>query len=167
LDFYVFQTPCDVYNPKLLIIGINPGGSKPYSVALQEKNQQEKGYGEKRRADDLGYGENTLAAKPQWEIDAKLKGADRMRSSLHKVFHKDNNLDILEDTVMMNMFYFNTKQAKDINNISDEIREYCKTKTLEFIDILNPQNILYLTTDDSNLKACGVTSLKETAKFVR
>ena len=25
LDFYVFQTPCNIYNPELLIIGINPG----------------------------------------------------------------------------------------------------------------------------------------------
>ncbi|MDR1582700.1 MAG: hypothetical protein LBS55_05490, partial [Prevotellaceae bacterium] len=35
LDFYVFQTPCDVYNPKLLLIGINPGGYKSYKQALE------------------------------------------------------------------------------------------------------------------------------------
>ena len=60
LDFYVFQTPVDLYNPELLIIGINPGGGKPYSEMLIQK-----GYS-KRPATDLGYDINTLTTKPQW-----------------------------------------------------------------------------------------------------
>jgi hypothetical protein len=155
LDFYVFQTPSDKYKPKLLIIGINPGGSKPYSQALKEK-----GY-DKRPANDLGPDVNLLVEKPEWSNN------DKLRNSLQRVFHKDNGLDILEDTVMMNMFYFNTAKSKDIDGINSEIRKYCIAKTIEFIDILEPQNILFLTTDDKKLKPCGVKSLKEAAKFVR
>ncbi|MDR2026011.1 MAG: hypothetical protein LBQ01_00440, partial [Prevotellaceae bacterium] len=161
LDFYVFQTPCDVYNPKLLIIGINPGGSKSYKEALKGK-----GY-DKRPASELGYAENTLAEKPRWEIEGGLKGGDVMRSNLHRVFNKDNNLDILKDTVMMNMFYFNTDKAKDIAGVKAEIRKYCIDKTLEFIEIINPQNILFLTGDDDRLKSCRVTGIRQIDGFIK
>jgi hypothetical protein len=60
---------------------------------------------------------------------------------------------------MMNMFYFNTGEAKDIAGIAVEIRKYCIDKTLEFIDILNPQNILFLTSDEGNLSSCGVKDI--------
>jgi hypothetical protein len=150
LDFYVFQTPCDRYNPKLLLIGINPGGSKPYRQALEEK-----GY-DKRPASDLGYKENTPVEKPEWETG---KGSDVMRNRLGRIFNKDNNLDILKETVMMNMFYFNTNQAKDIAGVKVEIRKYCIEKTLEFIEIINPQNILFLTSDIKILGSVGVKNI--------
>jgi hypothetical protein len=158
LDFYVFQTPCDRYNPKLLIIGINPGGSKSYKKALEEK-----GY-DKRPASDLYYKENTLVEKPEWETG---KGSDVMRASLKRVFNGDNNLDILKDTVMMNMFYFNTDQAKDIAGVKAEIRQYCIDKTLEFIDILDPQNILFLTSDYGNLGNCSVKNIVVKENFIK
>jgi hypothetical protein len=161
LDFYVFQTPCDRYSPKLLIIGINPGGGKSYKEAMEGK-----GY-DKKLASDLYYTENTLAEKPEWEKEAGLKGSDVMRASLKRVFNKDNNLDILQDTVMMNMFYFNTDQAKDIAGIAVEIRKYCIDRTLEFIDILNPQNILFLTSDYVNLKNCGVKNIVVKENFIK
>jgi hypothetical protein len=161
LDFYVFQTPCDRYNPKLLLIGINPGGSKPYTEALADK-----GY-DKRPANDLYCQENTLVEKPAWEKEAGLKGSDVMRNSLARVFNKDNNLDILKDTVMMNMFYFNTNQAKDIAGIKTEIRKYCIDKTLEFIEIVDPQNILFLTSKDDSLKSCGVTKITGVENYIK
>jgi hypothetical protein len=155
LDFYVFQTPSDKYKPKLLIIGINPGGSKSYSDALKEK-----GY-DKRPGYDLGPDVNLLVEKPDWSNN------DRLRNSLQRVFHKDNGLDILKDTVMMNMFYFNTVQSKDIDGINAEIRKYCIAKTIEFIDILKPQNILFLTNDYSNLQSCSVKSIKTLENFIK
>ncbi|MDR1340258.1 MAG: hypothetical protein LBK58_09440 [Prevotellaceae bacterium] len=158
LDFYVFQTPCDRYSPKLLIIGINSGGSKSYKEALKGK-----GY-DKRPASDLAYKENTLVEKPDWEREAGLKGSDVMRDNLQKVFNGDNNLDILKETVMMNMLYFNTD---DINKVKVEIRKYCIDKTLEFIDILNPQNILFFTGDKDKLKSYGVKNIVEKEYFIK
>lgn len=154
LDFYVFQTQV-YYNPDLLIIGINPGSSKTYQKALNEKKY------DKRPYNDLGYDENTLVRKPQWEIDEKLKGADRLRGAFKKVFNEKNDLDILEHTIMMNMFYFNTTAEKDISKIeiNKEIKAYCIEKTLEFIEILNPKNILFLTSSHSNLKNCTVKEI--------
>lgn len=160
-DFYVFQTPVDTYQPDLLIIGINPGGDKKYSQTLEEK-----GY-KKRPFDDLAYSTNILVEKPQWEIDAKLKGANTMRSRFRMVFNKENDLDhILENTVMMNMFYFNTKTAEEIKDIVGEIRSYCRMKTLEFIEIINPKNILILGSTQV-LKEMGVIDFENIAKFVK
>lgn len=155
LDFYVFQTPI-FYNPDLLIIGINPGGDKSYSQLLKDK-----GYS-KRPYDDLGYNENTLVMKPDWEIKNKLKGNDTLRNAFKRVFNKDNNLAILENTIMMNMFYFNTQKEIHINkiNIKDEIKNYCIYKTKEFIEISNPKNILFLTSNDKNLKYCSVQNIE-------
>jgi len=155
LDFYVFQTPVDLYNPDLLIIGINPGGGKPYSELLIQK-----GYS-KRSATDLAYDVNTLTTKPQWEIEGKLKGNDVMRSSFSRVFTKENSLEkVLQNTVMMNMFYFNTPKEKDLSAIPQEMQDYCLRKTIEFIEILNPKNILFLTSDESKLKHSGIKEIK-------
>jgi hypothetical protein len=161
LDFYVFQTPCDKYNPKLLLIGINPGGSKTYREALKGK-----GY-DKKPASELYYTENTLAEKPEWEKNAGLKGSDVMRNRMKRVFNMENDLDILQDTVMMNMFYFNTDKAKDIDGIKAEIRKYCIDKTLEFIDIINPQNILFLTSSNYNLSNCSVKNIVGKENFIK
>ena len=151
LDFYVFQTPCNSYNPNLLIIGINPGGSKSYTEMLKCK-----GY-EKRPATDLGSDVNTLIYKPDWEIGT---GNDKMRANFRKVFTEENTLkSSLESAVMMNMFYFNTPKEEDIKLIDDEIIDYCLNKTLEFIDILNPQNILFLTSKEANLKKCKIKNI--------
>jgi hypothetical protein len=159
LDFYVFQTPCDRYRPKLLIIGINPGGDKTYKKALEEK-----GYN-KRPANELYYNENTIAEKPEWEKPED--GSNKLRSSLKKVFNADNNLDILKDSVMMNMCYFNTKGTKDIySKIPVEIRKYCIDKTVEFIDIINPQNILFLTVGIYNLGTYGVKNIVQKENFI-
>ncbi|HCN83895.1 MAG TPA: hypothetical protein DIT07_09795 [Sphingobacteriaceae bacterium] len=162
LDFYVFQTPCEKYNPELLIIGINPGGGKPYSKILREKDYS------KRPSTDLGYDVNTLTIKPQWEIDNNEKGNNVMRNRFSKVFTEENNLKkTLEETVMMNMYYFNTPKEKDLNNIENEIKDYCLKKTVEFIEILNPENILFLTSNESNLKQCGVSGIRPVANNVK
>lgn len=148
LDFYVFQTPCDLYNPDLLVIGINPGGNKSYSDLLKEKKYNQ------RPPNDLGTDINILTTKPYWEKD---KGSDVLRKNLKKVFLTNNGLwGMLENAVMMNMFYFNTAHEKDIKSISNEVQVYCLTKTIEFIDILNPKNIIFLTSKNSNLNRCGV-----------
>jgi hypothetical protein len=148
LDFYVFQTPCDKCKPELLLIGAKPGGNRSYKEVLEEK-----GY-DKRTPSSLYYKENTLVEKPKWETG---KGSDVMRARLKKVFNSDNNLDILSETVMMNMLYFNTD---DINKVKVEIRKYCIDKTVEFLDIIKPKNILFLTSWEKSLKSYGIKNIK-------
>lgn len=152
LDFYVFQTPI-FNNPDLLIIGINPGGTGKYSDYLMSNKV------EKRKPESLYYSDNTLYVKPDWEVD---KGNDTMRSVFKRVFNKENKLDILENTMMLNMFYFNTQKEIDIDkiNIKAEIKKYCIEKTKEFINISNPKNILFLTSSNDNLKDCSVTKIE-------
>ena len=152
LDFYVFQTPI-FHNPKLLIIGINPGGGKTYSEVLSEKNI------DRRTSETLFYGENTLFEKPKWEIEGKLKGSDVLRDRLKRIFNEKNDLNILKDSMMMNMFYFNTVKEKDIASVNSEIKKYCIEKTKEIIEIINPKNILFLTSSNSNLKNCSVDDI--------
>ena len=162
LDFYVFQTPSDKYNPDLLIVGINPGGGKTYA-----QMKIEKGY-DKRPATELGYDTYTIYEKPQWEIDLKAKGADKLRSAFSRVFNEETGLkDVLKNSVMMNMFYFNTQKAKDIGNIHSEIQEYCIAKTIEFIKILNPKNIIFLTSQNWMLKKCGVNSIESVENYIK
>lgn len=156
-DYYVFQTDCAVYNPDLLIIGINPGGCGNYSDKLIEFKKQ--GY-DHRPGWSLKYNENTLINKPDWEKANKEKGADKLRSAISRVFNDKTGLkQTLENSVMMNLFYFNTVKADDLENISLEARKQCLDKTLEFIEILNPRNILFLT---SNIKLLSEIKVQKT-----
>ena len=132
LDFYVFQTPI-FYNPKLLIIGINPGGGKTYSEVLSEKNI------DRRTSETLFYGENTLFEKPKWEIEGKLKGSDVLRDRLKRIFNEKNDLNILktyvagkcvfdgenvlfdvEETEFKNTFDVSKKESEDFEISCDE-----------------------------------------------
>lgn len=153
-DYYVFQTDCSVYNPDLLIIGINPGGSGSYTKKLEEFKKE--GY-DRRPGWSLKYNENTLTTKPAWEIEKKEKGADKLRNSFSRVFNEKTGLkQTLENAVMMNMFYFNTVKAVDLENISIEARKQCLERTKEFIEILNPKNLLFLTSDKKMLSEVNV-----------
>jgi hypothetical protein len=38
---------------------------------------------------------------------------------------------------------------------------------LEFIDIINPQNILFLTSTNNNLKSCGVKNITGKENFIK
>jgi len=154
LDFYAFQTPIETYNPDLLIIGINPGGGRSYSSILKEKGIP------KRSASDLAFDVNTLTTKPQWEIDDKMKGNDVMRNKFAKLFSAENGFNnILDNSVMMNMVYFNTPKEADLNSVNSKAKAYCISKTIEFIDVLNPKHVLFITSDDNNLKKCSVTDV--------
>jgi hypothetical protein len=152
IDFYVFQTPCDIYNPDLLIIGINPGGGKGYKKMLENEQL------EKRPIESLLYSVNTLTTKPYWEIERNEKGADFMRSRMNSVFTKENGLNkTLEKAVMMNMCYFNTEDESLLNKtISKEVQDFCADKTLEFIEILNPKNILIISSSIKNIRKLKV-----------
>jgi len=117
---------------------------------------KKEGY-DRRPASSLKYAINTLTTKPDWEIANKEKGADKLRDSFKRVFNEKTGLkQTLENAVMMNMFYFNTVKADDLDNISIEARKKCLERTMEFIEILNPRNILFLTSDKKLLSEVKV-----------
>lgn len=159
-DFYVFQTPI-IYNPDLLIIGINPGGGKSYKEILREKDY------EKRPANDLYYTDNTLTTKPDWEIKHKIRGSDTLRNRLGRVFNTENNLNILDQSVMMNMIYFNSQKANEIFSLPSEIIGYCLNTTQKFVEVINPKNILFLTSNDWSLSKCGVKGIKSLGNNIK
>lgn len=153
-DYYVFQTDCAVYRPELLIVGINPGGAGKYTEKLDEFKKE--GY-DRRPAHSLKYTMNTLTTKPNWEIANKEKGADKLRANIDRVFNEKTGLrQTLENTVMMNLYYFNTVRASDLESFSRETRAACLKRTLEFIEILNPQNTLFLTSNNKQLGEVGI-----------
>ncbi len=163
IDYYVFQTPSNIYRPKLLIIGINPGGGKSYSEMLKCNRWDERPY------TSLEQGVNILVEKPYWEKECGGKGTDIIRERLGRVFNKGTGLEgILAQSVFMNMFYFNTDKEADIDKILPgnirEIKNYCKEKTLEWIELSNPQNVLFLT---SKLGISGATEIKSLGNFVK
>jgi hypothetical protein len=159
LDFYPFQSPIPKSNVELLIVAINPGSSKSYKEMLEEKS---KDYGkviEGRTRDMLDYDVNMYAEKPQWEIDNKLKGNDVMRTKLRRVFVSKQLQNLLKDSAIINLYYFNTRDTKLLWKLSNTIKEFCEKKTFEFIEIANPRKILFFTTDNYMLSKCGVQSM--------
>ena len=177
VDFYVFQSALpEKPNPDLLIIGINPGGHVSYEESMKKQGK------EKRTWKDLSQGFNTYSRKPYWEKGEKPdKGNDVMRRVLigtHDydsvspnetcIFFNENLFDIIDNAVIMNMYYFNTKKESDIEKMcqEDELR-YCKEKTLEFIEMLNPKNILFFTTSEKNLFLMGIEKIKPIGSFVK
>ena len=142
-DYYVFQNSSNQYNPEIFMIGINPGGNEPNRPTGRKWYELE--------SDPV-----TLYKKPTWETK---KGADNMRSKLRLLFHNEFLFEKLKKVIMINALYFNTKSSNEAYNINNEIKNYCKRKTLEFIEIINPINIVILTTDKKALSNLGVKEL--------
>lgn len=136
-DFYVFQSSSDNYNPELLIIGANPGSYHRYSDKLIDKGI------ERRTAKDLGYDSNQYIENennPEWKINKPIL----------RMFSNENTRKVLEESVIMNVVYFNTAKVQDLKKYGDgkEMINFCISKTKEFIyEILKPKNILFLGID--------------------
>jgi len=169
LDFYPFQSPLPQSNIELLVVAINPGGSKSYKVMLEEKSKEYGKVIEARTSEMLAYDVNMYAVKPQWEIDNKLKGNDVMRTKLKRVFVTEQLQNILKNSTVMNMYYFNTQDTAALGKLSNLIKEFCEKKTFEFIEITKPQKILFFTTDNYTLSKCGVqnNSIKSIGNYVK
>ena len=163
VDFYVFQSelpklPC----PKLLIIGINPGGNSSnekmkYSYRIKEKDRRTK--------DDLAQGVNIFTEKNvnNDKMRKVLLGSTTENFTENGIFHNQRLFDLLNDAVIMNMYYFNTKNDLDLYCMCKMMSEmeFCKQKTLELIKILRPNNILFFTTSDKWLQTMGVENIKK------
>lgn len=170
IDYYTYQTTFEKENPDLLIIGINPGGNGSYHKILKEKNLT------RRTPESMLYELNLLVEKPYWEYDENGKpltgnnGTDNIRLRLGMMFNKDNQgLHLLKKTEMTNFLFMNTPKEKDIKSkgISKQIQQFCIDKVIELIEILNPKNILILTSVDAKLKKYGVKDIQRLKYDVR
>jgi len=169
LDFYLFQSPYPQSNIELLIVAINPGGSKSYKEMLEEKSKEFGKVIEARTSDMLAYDVNMYALKPQWEIDNKLKGNDVMRAKLKRVFVTEHLRNLLKESTIINLYYFNTQNTKTLVKLTNTIKEFCEKKTFEFIEITKPQKILFFTSDNYTLSKCGVQikSIRSIGNYVK
>jgi hypothetical protein len=169
LDFYPFQSPLPQSSIELLVVAINPGGSKSYKEMLKEKSKEYGKVIEARTSDMLAYDVNMYAVKPQWEIDNKLKGNDVMRTKLKRVFVTEHLQNLLKKSKIINLYYFNTQNTMTLGKLSNTIKEFCEKKTFEFIEITKPQKILFFTTDNYTLSKCGVqsNSIKSIGNYVK
>lgn len=136
-DFYVFQSKLSEQSPELLIVGANPGRAARYIDKLREKGI------ERRSVEDLGYSTNQYIENEnneEWKINKPIL----------KMFTDVDARKALEDSVIMNVVYFNTRKVNDLKKIPNgkEMIEFCVKKTQEFIyDILKPKNVLFLGVD--------------------
>lgn len=159
-DFYVFQSSSKLFRPDILLIGINPGDSGTYKDAL--KNIKQNKNEDRRNADNLDYPKNLLV-----ESGGDWDKMDSVRKKIKTIFHSENLFKYLENSVMMNMIYFNTKSSSDIKNLGDEIINYCTSKTVQFVEIIEPRNIVFFTSDSRFLKKCGITDIKKVGDFTK
>ena len=134
-DFYVFQSQI-FENPDLLNIGANPAGNETYKDMLQRKQI------ERRTKDDLinsSDGKNNeYISNPDWAISKPIL----------EMFSGKRTREVLENAVIMNAVYFNTKKVEHLGNFKEDkkvMKDFCSNKTLEFIkDICKPKNILFI-----------------------
>ncbi|MDO5017073.1 MAG: hypothetical protein Q4E10_01770 [Porphyromonas sp.] len=148
LDFYVFQTELPKESPELLFVGINPGGSKPYSEYVTEKGK------ERETIDDLTQGFNIYKYS---EGNSRQSGAFRRVEALWKYIENDRITGI-------NACYFNTNNEGDLGK---EIWDLCTPLTQELIGILNPKKIIFLFTGDEKLKRMGIKSIEGVGAYVK
>lgn len=140
-DFYVFQSDSNIESPELLIIGANPGNYETYKnridILIKEKNIN------RRTWDNLGYSTNQYIENennPNWKINKPIL----------KMFTDTDARKTLEESVIMNVVYFNTAKVNDLKKFPNgvEMINFCVEKTNEFIyEILKPKNILFLGMD--------------------
>jgi hypothetical protein len=164
LDFYPFQSPLPKGKVDLLIVGINPGGDTSYKAMLVQKSKDFGKVIDARSSEMLASDENMYAVKPQWEIGP---GNDIMRTKLKRVFITEQLQNILLNSIVMNMYYFNTQNTAKLGMLSKVIKEFCITKTTEFFKITNPNLILFFTTSNYELSNCGVKNIKPIGNYMK
>jgi hypothetical protein len=90
-----------------------------------------------------------------------------MRTKLKRVFITEQLQNILLNSIVMNMYYFNTQNTAKLGMLSKVIKEFCITKTTEFFKITNPNLILFFTTSNYELSNCGVKNIKPIGNYMK
>lgn len=162
LDYYCFQTPMPESQVDFLIIGINPGGQKSYNEAMdilrKELGKEVSLKPVKRLAQDCNL----------YSVKNPHPDNNRMVSKLSRVFHTSTLVEALEHSTAMNIYYFNTTNTNGLNNhLCEEIKSYCRKKTLEAINIMNPKHILFLCTNNHELSLMGVKNIKGIGNYMK
>jgi hypothetical protein len=110
--YAIFYSPV-VLKCAIMIIGYNPGGG---SESFNEKE-----------------------IKAPTEHDY-IKGDYKLAQKMRTVFEELKPEYPLEDTVKLNMIFFRSKKASDLEN--KNLIEYCERKVKEIIDTLEPKTII-------------------------
>ncbi len=137
LDFYVFQSEKPKKeNPDLLILGLNPGGCRTYNEQVEKYRR-----GKYRETlDDLCQGYNLYVYTDNNKIT--------IARTLSKIFSKEKMKNILKESIAMNLYYFNTKDGKDLREEDEDILKFCKGQSFNVIKLINPKNILTLGSEN-------------------
>lgn len=162
LDFYCFQSALPTTNPDTIIVGINPGGNKKYSKALEELSDY---FGEKitkRTKSLLSMGFN------HYSVLHPCSSNKKMVIKLSRVFNNDFLQNTLEHSTIFNIYYFNTKDVSLLySNLNKDVKQYCIKKSQELIDILNPKHIIFLCSEDKELVSMGVQEIRGIGNYVK
>lgn len=136
LEFYPLQSRIKT-NPKMLIIGVNPGNGHGGNYESQSTNSEWEFKDGKMQVDRLLKGNPSFNRNADWKFFFNLRQINFLKDIL------DN-----EDYVYMNYFYFSTKDVKEmkgLNSFQDKMN-FSKTSLKKLIDIINPDFILFLGT---------------------
>lgn len=128
LDYYPFQCAKSSLkeNVDLLIIGANPGGANPF----KERNTEEL-YNSPDGINNAYIGESD---NKQWRINTPIL----------YMFQEPKLQRLLENAIIMNVVYFNSKNVKVLSKNKEAIN-CCVSLTKEFIyEVIRPKAVLVL-----------------------
>ncbi|WP_209389120.1 hypothetical protein [Chryseobacterium sp. RR2-3-20] len=129
LDYYAFQKPCNLKS-KNLILALNPFSNYAFPSKKVDKRI-----------------ESTLDSQKFLQGNSKWNGYQTNWKVLRQLMKMKIIYDMELDFNYMNYVYFPSKKFIDIKKIKEvNILETCKDLTLEFINILQPENIILLGT---------------------
>jgi hypothetical protein len=132
LGIRVFYSPVDP-DASLLILGFNPGAKHPDRESLDSTNSRfEEG--------EYGTPSTNEMVNRDWDLAKQLR----------KLFAEDQQL--LAESVVSNRFFLKSKGIQDCKaRLTSRYREFCRNKTHELIDKVNPDTVL----------CCGIETYKD------
>ncbi len=137
LEYYPFQSPINVENTEILIVGVNPRGVGDYKC--QSTNPK---WGFKNGIMPV---ERLINGNPYYDKDNLWQ----FLNNLKQIKFFDDKIEGGKFTYM-NYFYFATNDANEMKKINgfNDIKDFCVNKLSELIDILKPKLIIVLGVAD-------------------
>lgn len=155
LFFYALQSP-PKENPDLLIIGLNPGGSDAdtYLSACNTREIERMTYKEIMKENPFWHKRDSKKRDENWAIWTRLKHS----------FINDEMFQLLENSVYMNLLYFNSGNFNDFLSKSGSKKAFdvcCKLTNEAISDVFKPKMIICLGVSDCFNGIKGCTSFEE------